>query len=113
MLKKAHRISSRRLISLLFKKGKVYKSKTFIIYFLPSLHNLNQFAVIVSRKVSREAVKRNRIKRQVTEVLRLKLTQFQPPIVALVMVRPSASYTYPLFDQGISEFLQYKTSHLK
>lgn len=107
MLKKTHRITSARLIRLLFKKGKVYKNKSFIIRFLPSLHEKNQFVVIVSKKVSKTAVKRNRIKRQVTELLRLKLEEFKSPTVASILIKQSAEpYAYHDFKEGIEEFVK-------
>jgi len=108
MLKKAQRITSSRLISLLFKKGKVYKNKAFIIRFLPSLYNNPQFAVIVSKKVDSKAVGRNLIKRRVSELIRLNLNQLPSPIVALVMIKSSVTpYSYSILKQEILNFLSH------
>lgn len=108
MLQKANRISSARLIGLLFKKGQLYRSKHFLIRFLPSLHNNNQFAVVISKKTRNKAVERNRIKRQISEILRLKQKDFNPPMVAIISLKPSDSpFSYTSLNRGILDFLTH------
>ena len=112
MLKKTQRISSKRLISLLFKKGNLYNHFHFKVRFLPSLHSVNQFAVVVSKKVSPKAVQRNRIKRQLTEIIRLELPRFHPPLVALILVKSSPTYPYELLHREVMDFLRYYPSSI-
>ena len=107
MLKKTHRITSARLISLLFKKGKMYKGRSLIIRFLPSLHSVNQFVIIVSKKVAKNAVDRNRLKRQVSEGIRLHISNFKEPIVASLIVKQGQAYHYATFEKDIESFIEW------
>ena len=69
-------LKSKRIKEVL-KEGKVLKSKNFMFLYLPSNENSLRFAFIVSKKISKRAVKRNRVKRILKEALRLLLKKKQ------------------------------------
>lgn len=49
----------------------------------------SRFAVVVSKKVLKSAVGRNRIRRRVYEMLRLEITKFKSPVDVIVVVKNS------------------------
>ena len=67
-------LKSKRIKEVL-KEGKVLKAKNFMFLYLPSNDENLKFAFIVSKKVSKKAVKRNRVKRILKEALRLLLKE--------------------------------------
>ncbi len=69
-------LKSKRIKEVL-KKGKVLKSKNFILLYLPSKEKNLRFAFIVSKKISKKAVERNRVKRILKEALRLLINKNQ------------------------------------
>jgi len=77
MLAKKYRLSKRNDFESIFKNGKKAFSKFFGIRFkLNDLEN-PRITVVVSNKVSKSAVKRNRIKRQVRAIVKPTMTTFK------------------------------------
>jgi len=53
-----------------FQKGDVFGNKAFVIYYLKNDYKENRLGIIVSKKVSKRAVVRNKIKRRTKEAYR-------------------------------------------
>lgn len=106
MLSKKNRISNQRLIEKLNKKGKSYKTKHLVLKFLPSLSEDSKFAAVVSKKIALRAVKRNKLRRQITESIRHNLTQLKKPIVCLAILKKGSpeELDYSIIDSQIKEF---------
>lgn len=54
-----------------FNKGEVFGNRTFVMYFLKNKRGKNRIGIIVSKKISKKAVVRNKIRRQIKEAYRL------------------------------------------
>lgn len=90
MLSKAHRLTSREVISLK-KTGKTRRLEGWIlIYDINKNTQLPKFAVVVSNNVSKSAVTRNKIKRIVFDHLQTNLTLIKNPYSILVIVSTSS-----------------------
>lgn len=63
MLPKKYRLSDDALIEAVKKQGKLYNQKDVSILVLPNNLTISRFGFIVSLKVSKKAVVRNRVKR--------------------------------------------------
>jgi len=88
MLKKANRINKTRDLQRVYRLGKPVHTSALVIKFVPA--ERVQVAFVVSKKVSKKAVDRNRIKRILREYMRLHLDRHKPGKY-LVMVKPSAA----------------------
>ena len=77
MLPRYNRLAKKKEIDLVFKKGRSSYNKSLGVKCLIN-NNLtyNRFAVVVSNKVSKKAVIRNKIKRRLMEVLGRNLEKF-------------------------------------
>ncbi len=98
MLNKRNRISGERLIIKLSRQGEAYKTKFFVFKYLPSHFPESKFALSISKKIAPKAVKRNRLRRQISDALRLYINQIQKPIVCLVIQK-----------KGTPEIIQFET----
>jgi ribonuclease P protein component len=80
MLKKTFRLSNSKDIYVTSLRGRSFFSPYFVIKFVasPAALPLPRFTVIVSTKVSKRAVERNRIKRVLREAIRGDLSAFRP-----------------------------------
>jgi ribonuclease P protein component len=88
MLSKEHRLAKTTDIQKAFARGRGFFNPLFTVKYLPGPGR--RFTVVVSTKVSKRAVKRNRIKRVAREFIRLRLEKFRPGDYA-IMVKPQAA----------------------
>lgn len=73
MLSQKHRLKKKKDIEIVFKKGKVFRENLLLLRTVKNELNFYRFGFIVSQKVSKKANIRNKIKRRMREVLRLKV----------------------------------------
>ncbi len=102
MLPQGHRLHKETDIKTLFANGK----SVFDVYcgFKYRKNNLpvSRFAVVVGLKVSKRALERNRIRRQLREIIRLRLDVLKPGYDVLVLVRPdSLGQTYETLESHL------------
>jgi ribonuclease P protein component len=76
MLKRANRLAKSKDIQTAFARGRTFFNPFFTIRFLP-IPAEKRFTVVVSTKVYKRAVTRNRLKRLVREYLRKNLSSFK------------------------------------
>jgi ribonuclease P protein component len=70
MLPKINRIKKKKDFDLIFKKGKSFKTSLLVLKIMKNGLDKNRFGFIVSQKVSKKAVVRNRIRRRLTEMVK-------------------------------------------
>ena len=71
MINRIYRFHGHNSLSYLFKKGRVERVDFMSLKFAPGKQNDYRLAVIVSKKVSKSAVVRNRIMRRIYEAIRV------------------------------------------
>lgn len=99
MLKRNKRIQGKPLIQALLKEGKSNSFPFFILIKQENGLDRTRFAVIVSKKLEKSAVKRNRKRRQIYEIIRIlekeSLVPATPKFDIVLIARkpvPQASY---------------------
>ena len=75
MLKKLYRLIRKKDFDNVFKSGKSSFNKVIGIKMLENELKHNRFGIVVSSKVSKKAVERNRIKRRIRAIIKLELDQ--------------------------------------
>lgn len=79
MLNKKYRFHSRGGVRFTYKHGKTLRSPKISLIFNQNSRGYQRFAVVVSKKVLKSAVGRNRIRRRVYEAIRAELPNFKNP----------------------------------
>ena len=87
MLPKKYRLPIQNFVG---KKGRSDKSRYFLLKIFPGVYKFSRFGIIISRRVSKKAVDRNRIKRQIFNFLREIKNQL-PINDYLIIVHPEAA----------------------
>lgn len=87
MLKKINRISSRKEFLEIKNKGKLSGSPIFGVLILKNEDEFKKFGFIISKKISKRAVDRNKIKRRMAEVLKKNLDKFSLGIRMIFLVK--------------------------
>lgn len=72
MLPKINRIKKKKDFEIIFKKGASLKNNLFILRFVKNNLNQNRFGFVVSQKISKKATIRNKIRRKLTEAIKIQ-----------------------------------------
>ncbi|BBA80079.1 ribonuclease P [cyanobacterium endosymbiont of Rhopalodia gibberula] len=95
-LPKVHRLKKPKDFQAVYKRGQHYKSSRLLIRVLLKKHETmtslpTQFGISVSQKISKKAVVRNRLKRQIKAAIRSLLPIISPGLKVVITVRHSQS----------------------
>ena len=91
MLNKKYRFHSRGGVRYVYQKGKTIRSPKMSLVFVGNSRGFTRFAVVVSKKVEKLAVNRNRIRRKIYEVIRANLDS----------IPDKTDYIFVVFDKGL------------
>jgi len=89
VLKKINRISSRKEFLEVKNKGQLWGGFLFGSLCLVTGSEDVKFGFIISKKISKRAVDRNRIKRKICEVLKNKINEFNPGMRIIFLAKKS------------------------
>lgn len=78
MLKKLNRLCKKKDFDNIYKNGRSSFDKITIVKALKNDKEINRFGIVVSSKVSKLAIERNKTKRRIREALRLELENLKP-----------------------------------
>jgi ribonuclease P protein component len=79
MLSSRNRFHGHGSLRFVYSRGQVVRSKSFILKYSENKRRTQpRIAVVVSKKVIKSAVKRNRIRRRLYEAIRLELPRLSP-----------------------------------
>lgn len=88
MLSKNNRLRHTKDIESVFKNGKTIAGKLIFLKFLKNDLNIARFGFIVSTKISKKAVIRNKIKRQLREIVRKNLANLKLDLDIIIVAKP-------------------------
>jgi ribonuclease P protein component len=113
MFKKNNRLSKSRDIETVFRAGRSFFSPYFVARFVPSRnHNAERrIAVVVSTKVSKKAVERNRIKRVIRESSKNWLNSLRPGDYALIAKGSAARQPAAALRTGLAQLFERITAN--
>jgi ribonuclease P protein component len=108
MLKKEFRLRKQKDFDQVFGKGGSFFAEGFLaLKMVPNRREQTRFGFIVSNKISKSAVKRNRMKRLVREAVRLKQEKAKPGLDVVLMVRWDISdQDFMAVDKAVDNLLK-------
>jgi len=107
MLKKEFRLRKSIEIERVAKCGRSIFLRNLGIKYLPNSLALSRFAIAVGLKIHKKAAKRNKVKRQIREIIRLNLDKIKPGFDVLVVPKPSViDNSYREIEGEILELLK-------
>ena len=86
MLSKKYRFHSRGGVRYTYQNGKTIRGAKISLVFADNSRNKQRYAVVVSKKILKSAVGRNRIRRRVYEAIRLELPKIQKPVDCIFII---------------------------
>ena len=86
MLSKKYRFHSRGGVRYTYQNGKTIRGSKISLVFANNSRNKQRYAVVVSKKVLKSAVGRNRIRRRVYEAIRMELPKIEKPVDCIFII---------------------------
>lgn len=111
MLQKKNRLKKQKDFDLVFQKGHSFFSKEFRLRVVQRENLESRFAFVVSSKTLKRAVDRNRIRRQLSEIIRLSLANIKGGYDVVFFINKEA-HEKPYEELQNVVFELFKKSHL-
>jgi ribonuclease P protein component len=105
-LKKSLRLKKKKDIQAVKQKGEIYHTPLFSVLYLENKNDGPKFGFVVSKKIDKIAVKRNKIRRQLAEAVRKLMPKLRQDIFALFLVKSKIKLAD--FDQIKKNILKIK-----
>lgn len=107
MLNKLHRLTKKKEFDQVFKNGQSSYNKILGIKIINNELNYNRFGIMVSSNISKRAVDRNRIKRQIREIVRLQLNKMKKGKDCVIITQPTIlQQSYQAMEKSIAKHFQ-------
>lgn len=107
MLAKKNRLTKKNELIFIFKKGNIARENFLIFKFLPNYKKESRFGVIVSKKISKKATTRNKLKRRIRASLRLKIKKIKKNIDGVLIPLPGAQEkSFSEIDETINKLFR-------
>ncbi len=109
MLPAGYRLQKDRDIRKAIGKGYKVFGLTLGLKFLPNKLEKSRFCFVISTKISKKAVKRNKLKRQLREIIRLNLDKITPKYDIVILTKPKAGIldkTHPELEEELLSLLK-------
>ena len=102
MFKRAFRLTDNKDFQTVYRRGRYNATALFSVNTLANHTATTKIGIVVNKKVSKKAVERNTIKRQVREVIRLQLDNIKKGQSIVVTVRkPALGASYATIEKDI------------
>lgn len=88
MLPKSNRLKKKKDIEKVFRGGKTAREGFIIFKFIENNLKKSRFCFVVSQKISKKAVLRNKIRRWMSEIVRRKIKELNKEIDAIFVALP-------------------------
>lgn len=89
MFSKQNRLAKDRDVTTVYRAGRTFFNPYITIKFLRTSGEVSRFTVVVSTKVAKQAVQRNRIKRVLREYVKVHMGQIKPGDY-MIILKPAA-----------------------
>ena len=88
MLPKTNRIKKKKDFEIIFKKAKSFRNNLFILKVIENGLAINRVGFVVSSKISKKAVVRNKVRRRFAEILKNKINNIEKGIDLVFIALP-------------------------
>jgi ribonuclease P protein component len=90
MLKKINRLKRKKDFEEIFQNGKALRNSFLVLKLKKNTVKDSRFAFVVSQKVSKKAVERNKIRRRMSEIIKVEVKNIKTGTDFVFIVTPAA-----------------------
>lgn len=107
MLSKQYRLQKDKDFELVFKKGRIISNEFLFLKFVKNNLAVSRSGFIISKKISKNATVRNRIKRRLREIIRKRLDNIKAGFDIIIVAKPRiVNKDYLEIREGVEELLR-------
>lgn len=107
MLSKKNRLPLRSELQRIKKEGEIFHFSFFSLLIAKNGDGLNRFGFIVSKKIHKKAVIRNRIKRLLREATQSQLAKMKPGFDVVFLIKRKILWQdFPVVSQAVEQALK-------
>jgi ribonuclease P protein component len=107
MLPKKHRIN-KKIFEEILKKGKIFSSDCLYIKTLPISEKHSIFAFVVSSKVAKKAVERNKLKRRARHIIKKMLPKIEKGLGVIIFFKKGVEkMTFSELEKEINDIFYF------
>jgi len=106
MLPKINRLKKKNDFGKVFKQGQGFKQDFLYLKISKNNFGLSRFGFVISKKFSPKATERNRMRRRISELIRLRLPKIKKGINAVIVVMPGAKSDFQKLEKIIDKLFE-------
>ena len=106
MLPRDNKLKKKKDFENVFKRGKGFKQGFLYLKIVKNKLKTSRFAVVVGKNFSKKAVERNKIKRQIREIIQANLPEIKPAIDGVIVVLPKTKTNFPELKKTIDKLFK-------
>ena len=106
MLPRDNKLKKKKDFENVFKRGKGFKEDFLYLKIVKNKLKTSRFAVVVGKNFSKKAVERNKIKRQIREIIQANLPEIKPAIDGVIVVLPKTKTNFPELKKTIDKLFK-------
>ncbi|MDP2910404.1 MAG: ribonuclease P protein component [bacterium] len=106
MLNQKNRLTKKKDFDAVFKRGRGFKQGCLYFKIKENDLSFSRFGFIVSKKFSKKAVERNKIRRRLREIIKKKLLPVKEPKDIVIIVNPGAENDFEKLEQAINSLFK-------
>lgn len=106
MLPQENRLKKKNDFDKVFKRGQGFKQDFLYLKIRKNNLKSSRFGFVVSKKFSKKAVIRNKIRRRLSELIRKKLPEIEKRIDGVIIVMPGAENNFQELEKTIDKLFE-------
>ncbi len=105
MLNRINRIKKNKEFNYIYKKGKYYTSKYFLVHYIDTKLPNTKVGISINKKIGNSVV-RSKYKRLMSEIIRLKLPKMVVKNYIITLKPDVVQANYKILDEEFNQFLR-------
>jgi len=106
MLPKINRLKKDKDFEKTFKRGQGFKQGFLYIKIVKNNLDTSRFAFVVSKKFSKKAVIRNKMRRRLSEIVKTKLLEVKKGMDIIIVVMPGAENDFQKLEETLNKLFK-------
>jgi len=106
MLPKINRIKKKKDFETAFKRGQGFKQGFLYLKIIKNNLDVSRFGFVISKKFSKKAVIRNKTKRRLREIIKMRLPEIKKGIDAVIVMMPGAENEFQKLEDALDKLFK-------